>query len=616
MMKSLIILLIVSVIHQSYCFDFDLGLIRNDEIGNELTNMIEYGVLDNEKEIQALNKDQLLVEAVAIKLNEQDLTGNLEEDVSVLKNNESYLDTENEIKGLLKSNSLKTYVPVKGINYQRGIVGYCARGSTWTPWHNRDRPSGTGDWEVKNLYLPKGTCADKTPTGIQARLVSTKQPFYMGGNIVSISPSTGLVCRNNQQKKGMCKDYEIRFCCKPNYNDGVVGYCPKDGSWTSWHSRDLPSGTGDWEVRSLYQPKGTCADGKIPPLAIQARLVSNKQPYQTGGDVVSISTSLGFFCRIRDQRDGRCNDYEVRYCCRRSFNNGIIGSCPKDGSWTSWHSRDLPSGTGDWEVRSLYQPKGTCADGKIPPLAIQARLVSNKQPYQTGGDVVSISTALGFICKNNNQYDGRCNDYEVRYCCQKEDDGVVGYCHPRYGSWTAWHNRDRPGGSGDWEVRGLYQPEGTCVGNRLPPSAIQGRLVGNKKSWRSSGEVLSVDVDDGLICQNRLQTDGRCEDYEVRYCCSRAISLCPNNQVWSNCGSACPLRCGEMEPRFCTMQCVPGCTCPNGMWLTKTGHCVKRYQCYNQIPVLPIYKDLDELQTHYPKEIEDVEEILPFELRN
>lgn len=106
---------------------------------------------------------------------------------------------------------------------QPGVVGYCASNSVWSPWHNRDRPSGTGDWEVKSLYLPKGTCADKNPSGIQARLVSNKEPYYFGGNVLSISPSTGLVCKNKSQRKGVrCQDYEIRFCCRPGKNNNLT----------------------------------------------------------------------------------------------------------------------------------------------------------------------------------------------------------------------------------------------------------------------------------------------------------------------------------------------------------------------------------------------------------
>ena len=104
-------------------------------------------------------------------------------------------------------------------------------------------------------------------------------------------------------------------------DDGIVGKCPKDGYWTPWHDRDDWTGTGDWEDRINYQPKGRCTHGTVPPLAIQARLVSNQLPYQAGGDTLTISPSVGLICKNVDQTDGRCTDYEVRYCCRKGWFN-------------------------------------------------------------------------------------------------------------------------------------------------------------------------------------------------------------------------------------------------------------------------------------------------------
>merc|ERR550534_1671678 len=57
---------------------------------------------------------------------------------------------------------------------------------------------------------------------------------------------------------------------------------------------------------------------------------------------------------------------------------------------------------------------------------------------------------------------------------------------------------------------------------------------------------------------------------------------CPANQVKLSCMSACPLRCGEAPAPICTMQCVSGCGCPNGMWMRQNGYCVQADQCDNQ----------------------------------
>jgi len=237
--------------------------------------------------------------------------------------------------------------------------------------------------------------------------------------VVTINPSDGFSCVSNEQTDGSCNDYEVRYCCDPNdFNNGVVGNCPIGGEWTPWNNRDDPANTGDRERRHEYQPKGTCASAKTAPAAIQARLVSNKKPYQYGGDVVTINPSDGFSCVSNQQTDGRCNDYEVRYCCDiNDYNDGIVGKCPNGSSWTPWNNRDRPEGSGDWEDRASYAFKSTCAHRTVP-FAIQARLVWNKEPYQFGGNVVTINPSYGFRCENNKQMSGtRCDDYEVRYCC-------------------------------------------------------------------------------------------------------------------------------------------------------------------------------------------------------
>ena len=54
---------------------------------------------------------------------------------------------------------------------------------------------------------------------------------------------------------------------------------------------------------------------------------------------------------------------------------------------------------------------------------------------------------------------------------------------------------------------------------------------------------------------------------------------CWKNQVYQECGTACPLKCGEEQPLHCTNQCVVGCACPSDLYMTKKGECVKKETC-------------------------------------
>ena len=115
------------------------------------------------------------------------------------------------------------------------------------------------------------------PTAIDARIRGTNFPWYWSGNNVSISPALGLQCWNKWQKKGWCRDFEVRFCCP----DPKPPVC--HGQWSSWIDNDNPSATGDWEV-------------ELPcdlVTAIDAREVSTKQDYTLSGNIVHLNTDHG-----------------------------------------------------------------------------------------------------------------------------------------------------------------------------------------------------------------------------------------------------------------------------------------------------------------------------------
>ncbi|RZA01117.1 MAG: carbohydrate-binding protein, partial [Moraxellaceae bacterium] len=91
------------------------------------------------------------------------------------------------------------------------------------------------------------------------------------------------------------------------------------------------------------------------------------------------------------------------------------------------------------------------------------------------------------------------------------------------GNWTAWLNRDTANGSGDYETRADF---GSAV--CASPTAIQARVRGTATVYapgNATPDVLqSFSASAGLACQNSLQNDGICNDYEVRFLCSSTTS--------------------------------------------------------------------------------------------
>ncbi|XP_019624440.1 PREDICTED: uncharacterized protein LOC109470100 [Branchiostoma belcheri] len=94
------------------------------------------------------------------------------------------------------------------------------------------------------------------------------------------------------------------------------------------------------------------------------------------------------------------------------------------GSWTDWFNRDQPSGTQDNEMltnlRQSY-PGQICAT----PTAVHARVTSTQQEASLAGQHIhAYDTTTGFVCRNADQTDSVCLDYEVRFCCPDEGNSV------------------------------------------------------------------------------------------------------------------------------------------------------------------------------------------------
>ncbi|XP_035917182.1 chymotrypsin-elastase inhibitor ixodidin-like isoform X1 [Anopheles stephensi] len=58
---------------------------------------------------------------------------------------------------------------------------------------------------------------------------------------------------------------------------------------------------------------------------------------------------------------------------------------------------------------------------------------------------------------------------------------------------------------------------------------------------------------------------------------------CGENQVYKQCGTACPATCDNMDTvQGCTKQCVAGCFCVDGYVLNDKGQCIPKCLCPKQ----------------------------------
>ena len=85
---------------------------------------------------------------------------------------------------------------------------------SWTTWYDRDNPSGNCDCELLS-ELRKENLGQicENPTEVEARLVSSKQPYTSNQANIVFNTEVGLACWNNGNQN--CDDYEVRFCCPP-----------------------------------------------------------------------------------------------------------------------------------------------------------------------------------------------------------------------------------------------------------------------------------------------------------------------------------------------------------------------------------------------------------------
>lgn len=95
--------------------------------------------------------------------------------------------------------------------------------------------------------------------------------------------------------------------------------------WRDWLDRDNPGTSGDWEVCSRAgHLKGHTCPGSFMGCnfsKIQIRVKGQDAIYTTAEEVKSATgdnvliTKAGFVCKMADQDDNTCADYEVKICC-------------------------------------------------------------------------------------------------------------------------------------------------------------------------------------------------------------------------------------------------------------------------------------------------------------
>merc|ERR1712136_153041 len=128
----------------------------------------------------------------------------------------------------------------------------------------------------------------------------------------------------------------------------------------------------------------------------------------------------------------------------------------------------------------------------------------------------------------------------------------------------------------------VEKPEQCAVWSNCPDTQVF-RLYGDAcplecgTPWLYSVKCPSIHVT-GCQCPFNWwqKEDGSCVERA-----SQCVDGCPHNQMFDQCGTACPNICGQEERYHCLHEmCKWGCQCPRGWWLDEDGSCVEsKYDC-------------------------------------
>lgn len=191
--------------------------------------------------------------------------------------------------------------------------------------------------------------------------------------------------------------------------------------------------------------------------------------------------------------DGICDYGEEGYC------TDDCGAPPPPPyiRWSSWLNRDDPSGMGDWETLADF---ATSQVGCTLPAYVDAQTTSGIS-WKNTGQVLTVSPDIGLICRNENQSNGACLDYRVKFGCVTPDWTAL----PR-----AWHE-DYDGMEGNIEYfipksvslpKSRYREAMTFHSSgafeilRLAPDDAHYWAYG---TWTRSNDVLTVDYYDARM---------------------------------------------------------------------------------------------------------------------
>lgn len=128
-----------------------------------------------------------------------------------------------------------------------------AADGTWSDWHDKDDPSGSGDYERSAAKYAVGAIPCDDPIAVQARRVSDQVDASQTGELVRMPVPKGFSCNVNQQDDGECDDYEARYFCLSGDTLSVTDGAIDMGAFTILYGGAEATADGTYLVDSGFE---------------------------------------------------------------------------------------------------------------------------------------------------------------------------------------------------------------------------------------------------------------------------------------------------------------------------------------------------------------------------
>ncbi|XP_022255312.1 hemocytin-like [Limulus polyphemus] len=410
--------------------------------------------------------------------------------------------------------------------------------SGWTPWMNSIMPTykNGGDFEKLSTtsrlrIVYRDFCPIVNMTAIQCRVAGTLQSYQEGGQKVSCSLPSGLICLNkNQEGAQLCLDYEIRVFCDcghlvpttlPSSSTTVSVITPRELKTTSTLAPPVPETTTSSAVPVVPQVTTTLA----PPIPVVPQVTTTLAPpipettTTTAAPPVPETTSSSAVPVVPQvtttiappipetttstaappvPETTEATAPPVVEIITSTVSTPFPCS-PDQHGWTDWMNSDDPTVNPDGDMET-YNNLRQQYDFCYPPFltSVECKVAGETTSFnQAGQNGITCDVNRGLQCLHSLQAPGHsCKDYEVRFFCNCLNITTT-----------------------------TLAPE-TSTAPAFPStkiSSIQCHDADFDQDFTETGELgLACSVNKGFVCSNAEQPDGICKDYKIRYFCSCA----------------------------------------------------------------------------------------------